>query len=647
MLNDNEILCLVSRGYIDKIFKSTIFKSEKNRLTFLPLDNFTKDYLEKKGFKTINLKKFSKNSFNNPYAVEFINRIKSKDIKDSSLLNSLCYKGINLIDLIDTEFLIFFLEKFIRQLDVSIKLISDFRPRKVIIATNSGNWASLFNLNFDAVLAESIKLVSNWKSIPVIDISSTIGEIKFDLLCIVRPYLKLARELISSINLSAKYFLKRERINDRRKGKVIFLNHSFSSNTILPVMAEIGKRQYLVTLLIQISGFPHLVRSEYLKFYRPWHYFFRISVFIEMCRAWFSLKGKLKRLRQSDLWSKIKYGRIEIGKLIRKIFFYFATTRLLSAVKFIEMADLMFGKENVKFVVTPEDRTLPNRAICALASTRNIPTLLIQRGVYGNHPLYKFPFLVDKVALEGEWVKKLLINMGHSASKFEITGQPAYDLLKEKYGKIDRSAIYSKYKIDMKAKIILYTSQPLVEGLSNRNNIMPKETIISHREEVREICHSLCNKKGIILLLKPHPNENDDLHYQIVKEIGAGNIKVISKRANTSELISIADLLITRHSTTGAEAIVLDKPLIIVNLLSIPDSFPYVDYGSALGVYRKENIWLAVESIFQDKQVNERLKEGRMRFIRDFAYKLDGKSSRRIAALIESMLKESEETVEN
>jgi hypothetical protein len=84
-----------------------------------------------------------------------------------------------------------------------------------------------------------------------------------------------------------------------------------------------------------------------------------------------------------------------------------------------------------------------------------------------------------------------------------------------------------------------------------------------------------------------------------------------------------------------------------VNILGDVDSFPYVDYDSALGVYRKEDIWPAVKSIFEDKLVSDNLRKGRARFIRDFAHRIDGESSKRIVALMNSMVKESGEDIEN
>jgi hypothetical protein len=613
-------------------------RNEKERALFLPLDGFTRNHLKSRGFNIVALEEFAVGNLRDAYGQEFINMIKSADY--------FYYKNINLIDLVDTEFFIFFLEKFIRQLEASIRLIDTHKPDWLVIWANSHDWASLSGLKFSPILAATIRLVSNSRNVRVADLAFPIVRGKFDLICFVRPYLKFVRELVLSTYSSVKCFLRRKNLERNSKEKIIFLNHSFSLNTILPIMGDVEKNRNVDSLLIQISGLPP--KTGFPNFYERWDYFFHIGAFAKMVTAWFSLKNKLKILQRSNFWERMEYKGVKIGGLIRGIFIYFANTRLLSTIKFIEMAKVMLENENVKFIVTPEERILPNRAICAVASQEKIPTLLIQRGLYGNHPIYRFPFLVDKVALEGEWVREALVKMGHNISKFVVTGQPAYDLLKERYGGIDKTAIYSKYGLNIdNTKIVVYTSQALVEGLSRGNNRMPIEIFLNHKEEIRQICQPFCNKEGILLLIKPHPNEDGAIHNQIVRELKAGNIKVLSKNANTYELISISDILITRHSTTGLEAIILDKPVIVVNLMSGADGFPYVEYGSALGVYRKEDIWPAVKSIFEDKLVSDNLRKGRAGFIRDFAHRIDGESSKRIVALMNSMVKESGEDIEN
>ena len=53
-----------------------------------------------------------------------------------------------------------------------------------------------------------------------------------------------------------------------------------------------------------------------------------------------------------------------------------------------------------------------------------------------------------------------------------------------------------------------------------------------------------------------------------------------------------------------------------------------------------DDIAPAIEDVLNNRAVQERLARYRKKFVYDQAYKLDGKASRRVAELIESVVKE-------
>jgi len=59
--------------------------------------------------------------------------------------------------------------------------------------------------------------------------------------------------------------------------------------------------------------------------------------------------------------------------------------------------------------------------------------------------------------------------------------------------------------------------------------------------------------------------------------------KVVSG-GTSQDVIVESDLVVVVSSTTGLEACVADKPLIVVELVDDPDSVPYASYGAALKV---------------------------------------------------------------
>jgi CDP-glycerol glycerophosphotransferase (TagB/SpsB family) len=98
----------------------------------------------------------------------------------------------------------------------------------------------------------------------------------------------------------------------------------------------------------------------------------------------------------------------------------------------------------------------------------------------------------------------------------------------------------------------------------------------------------------------------------------------------------------TVHSTVALEAMLLNKPVITINLTGTPDYMPYAESGAALGVYREEDLVPAIRKALRDPQVIEEMAQSREKFISEYAYKPDGQAAKRIAELITRLIAESE-----
>ena len=102
--------------------------------------------------------------------------------------------------------------------------------------------------------------------------------------------------------------------------------------------------------------------------------------------------------------------------------------------------------------------------------------------------------------------------------------------------------------------------------------------------------------------------------------------------------------MLTINSTAAIEAIILDKPVIVVNLTGEVDIMPYAQSGAALGVYKEEELVSAINDALNDKNTIRQLKEARKMFESEHAYKVDGKSTERVVELIERII-ESKSTI--
>jgi hypothetical protein len=138
------------------------------------------------------------------------------------------------------------------------------------------------------------------------------------------------------------------------------------------------------------------------------------------------------------------------------------------------------------------------------------------------------------------------------------------------------------------------------------------------------------------LVVKQHPMETSAHREQLQSELKplASRLKFASKNHDIMNLISAADVIITKDSTTGLEAVAAGKPLIVLNLSGIEDQVDYVRQGAAVGVYRPDDLKSAINEALKGHGI---LDDHRQRYVRNYLMQLDGKAAKRVADLVESL----------
>jgi hypothetical protein len=91
---------------------------------------------------------------------------------------------------------------------------------------------------------------------------------------------------------------------------------------------------------------------------------------------------------------------------------------------------------------------------------------------------------------------------------------------------------------------------------------------------------------------------------------------------------------------------ILDKPVVAINLCAQLEETPYESSGVALGVRKPEDIVPMIKEALYSEQVRQELAEARKRFVYEYAYMQDGKAFKRVAELIRQMVEESRKTLE-
>jgi len=233
-----------------------------------------------------------------------------------------------------------------------------------------------------------------------------------------------------------------------------------------------------------------------------------------------------------------------------------------------------------------------------------------------------------KTAVAGDSCKNTLVSQGVDASRIVVTGQPRFD---ELFQKNLNEEMYLNLGIDKDKKTILLTHAHFVEA-----------GMWSQEEEdifLSSIIRASSKVPNSQLIIKLHPWQ-DINRYRRFLDKESKDIILCGEDTDIYALINLCDVLLTVLSMTALEALIVNKPVIIIDLFGELES-PYVQSGAAIGVSKKEDIEPVIEKALYNKEIRRNLAQARGKFVYDHAYKQDGKASKRVADLIIRMVKES------
>ena len=234
-----------------------------------------------------------------------------------------------------------------------------------------------------------------------------------------------------------------------------------------------------------------------------------------------------------------------------------------------------------------------------------------------------------RIAVFGDYFRELFIRHGVPAERIVVTGQPMMDTILT--CNEDKAMVRRKLGLPLDKTIVLLLTTATVEY----NLWRPGQ----RRYFIAQVLKAFAGLPEHQLAIKLHPREKVEDYQKLVQKLG---FEVpIYRDVNLYEILNAADAAITTYSTTGLDALILKKPLIVFDLFSKVEPVPYVGSGAALGVYKPQDLRAAVMTVFNDDETKKRLKSASSDFVYHYAYKLDGKAAERVAELIVEVSQEN------
>jgi CDP-glycerol glycerophosphotransferase (TagB/SpsB family) len=287
-------------------------------------------------------------------------------------------------------------------------------------------------------------------------------------------------------------------------------------------------------------------------------------------------------------------------------------------------------QERVNLVFVAIETFPAMKTAVAVANRLDVPSLTIQHGVVdfqqGLSYLGNLPVAASKIAVFGEASQAEFIRAGTPAEKVVVTGRPTLDMLYEEQEAFDPDELRRRLGLKDGQRLIVLATQ---DDCPEVNEPL-----------LRSVYGATKNLPDTRLVVKVHPRESPRLAERIAVELKMQEV-IIIKDIDPYQLLLVCEVLITRESTIALEAMMLDKPVITINLTGKPDLRPYAKSGAAVGVYDSKDVAIAILDVLQNSEIREKLRRKSREFVAHHAYRADGQASRRVADLIEGMIGES------
>lgn len=528
------------------------------------------------------------------------------------------YNQVSLLHLAETD-----LENYFTSLLVSISVVDSLvkqeNPDRILLPPNPK-------------LKSVIYFVASINGVPVITKQSE--ELKSSRLLFL-PDLGLNKTDLKrsfAYNVINKVSGFRSWLRFTSKNPTILINDHFR---LLTIIKELHERGFNVILY----GNSIMTRAELLKSgigYKNFKDYQMKDIQKKMSSVKFSLAKKIDNLlSKKDVIEFISYDGTPIDDELLNDVKKHILEYMIADARDIEITESILQSDGLDLAVRAFCGS--NDPVATKTNLKSIPSIVIQHGAIGDVGGYT-PVITTKIAAWGDICKNQLVNAGVPDEKVVITGNPYFDPIFDK--KIDKEYICGRLGLDPRKGILLLTTLGDVETPF----VMPHIIAWYNEKLATAVIKVMQEFKDKQLVIKTHPHEDDIIYKQLVADNNCNNVTIIkdldlylTKDLDLYSIIGICDLLITRASTTGLEAMLFKKPVIWLILSRLKGAVPYIESNAAFGVYNEKYLKDAIENAIGDSEVQKHMKK----FVYDYAYKQDGKASERVVNLIIQMIEES------
>ncbi len=349
-------------------------------------------------------------------------------------------------------------------------------------------------------------------------------------------------------------------------------------------------------------------------------------------------KQQYNKLEQELITEEVfLYSEIVFSNIIRKRILWYLKAYIPLGLKWKATFNSLIKIINPKVILFINEFFTFGKALTLCARENiNVSSFALQHGFfteldigsnkpvdYQDDPTFVPPLTPDKTFVYGPYYEQLLLKLGYDKKNVIISGNPTYDSLSALMDKINNEDIIKKLNLSPNKKIIVFGTQPDFFETA----IAPIHTLISFANQ----------QSNIQLIIKVHPRE-DLSQYEFFKKEAKIPVRII-KDQNILSILKICDVFISQHSTTILDALVVGKPVGVVNFTKRQSSLRFLKSEGILELNTPEQLVKVTHQILEDPEFLFKYEKFLQEFLTEHAFKVDGKASERIVETIINQFK--------
>jgi hypothetical protein len=272
------------------------------------------------------------------------------------------------------------------------------------------------------------------------------------------------------------------------------------------------------------------------------------------------------------------------------------------------ICEFMHSRFGPQYLMVGNQFTLVGRTAVLFFNERKIPTGCPMHGtILPDMPAERF--VADFQYVYGNKVRNQLLSQGIDANKLRVVGSTKLDTLPDK--------INEWSNCPSKDIIVLAKSKPIaLVTLSGPGHTV---TIGHHRLMIQELAKAVAAFPQLHFIFKLHRKDKEAYYKENVSLFNNTSIVpfINSISEDIYEWIFHSNLLITGASTTALEALVLEKPVITMDLLGELPKFDFITFGATLHTRRKERLIVNLASIIENTTVHKEARRRASEFIKE------------------------------